>query len=134
MTNARPTKTFQEIQQFEVSVDRQLVRQGGGSQCNLRLQLTAGAAPLGKERPPVRVGFAVDRSGSMGGGKLELAALAVMLSMPIWQATVAVNGAPLLMVITLAAFLIWQKLDEAADRDDPARTTDRCAGVPRRPA
>jgi 4-amino-4-deoxy-L-arabinose transferase-like glycosyltransferase len=44
-----------------------------------------------------------------------------MLSMPIWQATVAVNGAPLLMVIALGAFLIWQKLDEAADRDEPAR-------------
>lgn len=83
MTNAHSTKTFQEIEQFEVSLDRQLVRQGGGSQRNLRLQLTAGAAPLGKERPPVRVGFAVDRSGSMGGGKLELAAQAVIQAMDL---------------------------------------------------
>lgn len=83
MTTATSTKTFQEIQQFQVSVDRTLVRQGGGSQRNLRLQLTAGAAPLGKERPPVRVGFAVDRSGSMGGGKLELAAQAVSHAMDL---------------------------------------------------
>lgn len=83
MTNSQSSKTFQEISRFEVDLDRQLVRQGGGSRRNLRLQLTAGAAPLGKERPAVRVGFVVDRSGSMGGGKLELAAQAVADAMDL---------------------------------------------------
>jgi hypothetical protein len=41
-----------------------------------------------------------------------LAAFAVLLSVPIWQATVAVSGAPLLMVIALGAFWVWHRLDE----------------------
>ncbi len=36
-----------------------------------------------------------------------LAALALMLSIPLWKQTVAVNGLPLLMVLALGAFRIW---------------------------
>ncbi len=40
-----------------------------------------------------------------------LAALALLLSVPIWEQTVAVNGTPLLMVLGLGAFLVWRRLD-----------------------
>jgi hypothetical protein len=43
-----------------------------------------------------------------------LAAGAVLLSSPLWQATAAVNGTPLLMVLALAAFLLWHRLEEDA--------------------
>lgn len=43
-----------------------------------------------------------------------LAAGAVLLSVPIWSATVAVNGTPLLMVLALGAFLIWHRTEEQA--------------------
>ena len=45
-----------------------------------------------------------------------LAAGAVLLSVPIWSATVAVNGAPLLMVLALGGFLLWHALEERAER------------------
>ncbi len=44
-----------------------------------------------------------------------LAAGAVLLSVPIWQATVAVNGTPLLMVLAVLAFLAWHRLEAGAD-------------------
>jgi len=44
-----------------------------------------------------------------------LAAMALLLSMPIWQQTVAVNGTPLLMVLSLGAFWFWQRLEAAAE-------------------
>ena len=44
-----------------------------------------------------------------------LAALALLLSVSIWQETVAVNGTPLLMVLALAAFWIWHRLETAAE-------------------
>lgn len=40
-----------------------------------------------------------------------LAACGVMVSMPIWQQTVAVNGTPLLMVVALALFWVWQRIE-----------------------
>ncbi len=45
-----------------------------------------------------------------------LAAGAVLVSSPIWQAAVAVNGTPLLMVLALAVFLIWHRMEEVAGR------------------
>lgn len=42
-----------------------------------------------------------------------VAALALLLSVPLWQQTVAVNGTPLLMVLVLAAFHVWVRLDAA---------------------
>jgi hypothetical protein len=44
-----------------------------------------------------------------------LAALALLLSVSIWQQTVAVNGTPLLMVLTLAAFWVWHRIETAAE-------------------
>ncbi len=40
-----------------------------------------------------------------------LAACGLMLSMPIWQQTVSLNGTPLLMVIALATFWIWHRIE-----------------------
>jgi hypothetical protein len=44
-----------------------------------------------------------------------LAALAVLVSMPIWQQAVAVNGTPLLMVLALLTFWVWHRAETAAD-------------------
>lgn len=43
-----------------------------------------------------------------------LAALALLLSVPIWEQTVAVNGTPLLMVLALAAFWTWVRAEHSA--------------------
>jgi len=44
-----------------------------------------------------------------------LAALALLVSVAVWQQTVAVNGTVLLMVLVLAAFQIWQRVEGVAD-------------------
>ncbi|HTO02359.1 MAG TPA: hypothetical protein VL069_01595, partial [Opitutus sp.] len=44
-----------------------------------------------------------------------LAAFAVLLSVGIWQQTVIVNGAPLLMLLGVTAFWIWLRIDEQAE-------------------
>lgn len=44
-----------------------------------------------------------------------LAALAFLLSVSIWEQTVAVNGTPLLMVLALLAFRFWHRVEEVAD-------------------
>lgn len=44
-----------------------------------------------------------------------LAAFAVLLSVSLWQATVAVNGTPLLMVLGLLAFHAWHRIENAAE-------------------
>ncbi|MEY2878050.1 MAG: hypothetical protein RLZZ15_430 [Verrucomicrobiota bacterium] len=48
-----------------------------------------------------------------------VAAGALLLSASIWQQTVAVTGTPLLMVLALAAFLVWRRVELAADRGAP---------------
>lgn len=42
-----------------------------------------------------------------------LAAFALLLAVPVWQDTVAVNGTPLLMVLALAAFRVWLGVERA---------------------
>jgi hypothetical protein len=64
-----------------------------------------------------------------------VACLGLLLSVSIWQQTVAVNGTPLLMVLALAAFWIWHRVETAAEgagggeRVEGARSTR--AAVPR---
>lgn len=43
-----------------------------------------------------------------------LAALAMLLSVSIWEQTVAVNGTPLLMLLAAGAFWIWRGTEDAA--------------------
>lgn len=64
--------------QVRATPDRTLIREGGGSSRYVHLQVCAPAAIQDKVRDPVRVGFALDRSGSMAGEKLELASRAVI--------------------------------------------------------
>lgn len=49
-----------------------------------------------------------------------LAALALIVSVPVWQQTLALNGSPLLMVLSLALFLVWLRVERAADGRFPA--------------
>jgi hypothetical protein len=44
-----------------------------------------------------------------------LAALGVLLSVPLWQQVVAINGVPLLMVLVLAVFRCWWQVEQAAE-------------------
>lgn len=50
-----------------------------------------------------------------------LAALALLLSVGIWQQTVVVNGTPLLMVLGLLAFHTWLRVEDHADTSGRAR-------------
>lgn len=50
-----------------------------------------------------------------------LAALALLLSVSIWQQTVVLNGTPLLMVLGLLAFHAWLRVEETADAPGRAR-------------
>ena len=50
-----------------------------------------------------------------------LAAMALLLSMPIWQQAVAVNGTPLMMVLALGAFWLWHRLHAATDAGSGGR-------------
>lgn len=64
-----------------------------------------------------------------------MAAFALLLSVPVWQETVAVDGTPLLMVVALGTFAVWHRVELAAggseDRDGrPARPDeDRSASA-----
>lgn len=44
-----------------------------------------------------------------------LASLALLLSVSVWQQTVTVNGTPLLMVLVLGTFWIWQRVESAIE-------------------
>jgi len=44
-----------------------------------------------------------------------LATLALLVSVSVWQQTVAINGTPLLMVLGLLAFSVWHRIETAAE-------------------
>lgn len=44
-----------------------------------------------------------------------LAMMGVLLSVGVWQQTVVLSGAPLLMVLALAAFLVWHRAEVCAE-------------------
>ena len=58
-----------------------------------------------------------------------LAALALLLSVPTWQQTVAVNGTPLLMVLALAAFGFWHRIEVAAEAGEGRRAPPAWLGA-----
>jgi len=58
---------------FEARADRVLIRAAGNSIRYVRLSLIAPPSPRRAERWPVNVALVLDRSGSMGGRKIELA-------------------------------------------------------------
>lgn len=57
--------------------DRRLIRANGKSKRFVLVELTAPPATQARQRPPVNLAFVLDRSGSMSGGKLDLAKRAV---------------------------------------------------------
>ncbi|MEO8622712.1 MAG: VWA domain-containing protein, partial [bacterium] len=67
--------------QLSLRTDRALLRAGSRSTRHLLVSITAPAAAARAERLPVHVGIVLDRSGSMGGGKFELARVAVEQSL-----------------------------------------------------
>lgn len=62
---------------FTARTDRQLVRTTGGSIRYALLDFVAPRMERTSDRPPVNLAFVLDRSGSMGGSKIELARLAI---------------------------------------------------------
>ena len=61
---------------LHINTDRRLVRAGVHSTRYVRIRFTAPEAPRQGERLPLDVALVIDKSGSMGGGKLELAKMA----------------------------------------------------------
>ncbi len=58
-----------------------------------------------------------------------VAMLATMLSVGVWRQAVAINGAMLTMLLGVAAFWIWARLEHALE-NDPSRAAPPSAGKP----
>lgn len=81
------TATPRPLPTLALTADRTLIRQTGQSVRYLHVRVTAPPRALQASRPPVHVAFALDRSGSMAGRKIELAKQAVSEALGFLGAT-----------------------------------------------
>lgn len=72
---------------LNVQTDRTLVREAGKSARHVLLTFTAPDAARAATRPPLNVSFVIDRSGSMGGSKIQLAREAVIQALRMLRDT-----------------------------------------------
>ena len=72
---------------FNVQTDRTRIRTTGKSTRYVLLSFTAPESPTNGKRDPVNVAFVIDRSGSMGGSKIELARDAVVQALRMLKAS-----------------------------------------------
>jgi Ca-activated chloride channel family protein len=72
---------------LNVQPDRSLIRDAGGSVRYALLTFTAPEAPRAGVRPALNVAFVLDRSGSMGGSKIELARTAIVQALRMLRDT-----------------------------------------------
>ena len=72
---------------LNVQTDRSLVREAGKSTRYALLSFTAPDAARTATRPPLNVSFVIDRSGSMGGSKIQLAREAVIQALRMLRDT-----------------------------------------------
>ena len=63
---------------LDVQTERLLARSAAHSSRFLRIQVVAPSAASGAKRPPIRIAFVLDRSGSMEGDKLNVAKSAIV--------------------------------------------------------
>ncbi len=66
---------------YDIRIDRHLIRPAGGSVRYALVSITAPEAPPKKGREPLHLALVLDRSGSMGGPKIVLAREAVRLAL-----------------------------------------------------
>jgi Ca-activated chloride channel homolog len=72
---------------LNVQTDRTLIRTSGRSTRYVLLSFAAPEAPRSSNREPINVSFVIDRSGSMGGSKIDLAKRAVIEALRMLRST-----------------------------------------------
>lgn len=72
---------------LKVQTDRTLVRAAGRSVRYVLLEFAAPESPRAAAREPINVAFVIDRSGSMGGSKIQLAREAVVKALGMLKAS-----------------------------------------------
>jgi len=77
--------------QLTIRTDAQLISNSVPTSRILEIELTAPEAQLGRESTPLNLALVIDRSGSMGGGKLEQAKIAVRQILDLLRPTDSVS-------------------------------------------
>ena len=119
---------------LHVESDRTLIRSAASSKRYVRISFTAPASRRRDERLPVNVALVLDRSGSMGGGKLDLARQAAERALALLNESdrfAVVVYDDVVDVVSDSAMATRAARARAADRlagIEPRGSTDLCAG------
>jgi Ca-activated chloride channel homolog len=114
--------------------DRTLIRSAASSTRYVRVSFTAPEAPRRKDRLPVNLALVLDRSGSMSGGKLDLARQAADRALALLGAGdrfAVVVYDDQVDIVTPSSRASAAALDRAAERlrgIEPRGSTDLCSG------